>query len=72
MDELERVYLRTESGAKALQTQDPALSAEHRQILGLIQGETRWEAMRKVLRRHADRLRLADLEADGLIVSKPA
>ena len=65
----DRIYRRTESGLRAWLTQDPELSAEHRKILGLIESETPLEAIRRVLRRHADQLRLADLEAEGFIVS---
>lgn len=68
----ERIYRRTEAGRKAWQSQDPALPAEYRQILGLIQGQTHSEVVRARLRRHWDRIRLADLEAMGLIVSEPA
>lgn len=69
MAKLERVYRRTDSGLKAWLTQDPAVSEEHRRILGLIEGDTHWDVIRGLLRRHVDYLRLADLEAEGLIVS---
>ena len=72
MAKLERVYRRTGSGQKAWQDQDPALSAEHRLVLGLIEGGTHWDEIRKLLRRHADYQRLADLEAQGLVVSEAA
>lgn len=72
MGKLERVYRRTETGLKAWQNQDPELSVEHRQILGLIEGDTHWDEIRKLLRRHADYQRLADLETQGLVVSEAA
>ncbi|HEV3008372.1 MAG TPA: hypothetical protein VGX52_05005 [Burkholderiales bacterium] len=72
MAKLERIYRRTDSGLKAWLTQDPAVSEEHRRILGLIHGDTHWDVIRSLLRRHADYLRLADLEAEGLIVSVAA
>lgn len=72
MGKIERVYRRTESGARAWQSEDPKLSAEHRQILGLLRDETHWDELRKMLRRHADYQRLAELEAEGLIVSVAA
>jgi hypothetical protein len=68
--ENERVYRRTDSGRRAWVTKDPAVSDEHRRILGLIQEETRLQAIRSLLRRRADFVRLEDLEADGLIVSE--
>lgn len=67
MDKLERIYRRTEAGQRALESEDPAISAEHRRILGLLDGEMHWDEMRKVLRRHADIQRLGELELDGLI-----
>jgi hypothetical protein len=72
MARLERIYRRTESGVNALLTQDPAVSEEHRRILELIQGDTHWDVIRTLLRRHADYQRLADLEAGGLVVSEAA
>jgi hypothetical protein len=72
MDKLARVYRRTESGLRAWQDQDPTLSVEHLQILGFIEGDTHWDVIRKLLRRHADYQRFADLEARGLIVSEAA
>jgi len=69
MDKLERIYRRTDSGLKAWVTHDPAVSNEHRRILGLIHGDVQGVVIRTLLRRHADYLRLADLEAQGMIVS---
>lgn len=69
MGKLNRVYRRTESGLKAWRDHDASLSEEHRRILGLIDGETHWDVIRALLRRHADYQRLADLEAQGLIAS---
>ena len=68
----ERVYRRTESGSKALQGRDPALSPEHLRILGLLAEDMHWDEICKTLRRHADWQRLADLEAAGLVASKAA
>jgi hypothetical protein len=70
MGKLNRVYRRTEAGIKAWLDQDPALSDEHRKILGLIDDGTHWDVIRTLLRRHADYQRLADLEEQGLIVSQ--
>jgi hypothetical protein len=72
MSKTERVYRRTETGEKAWQSQDPSLSEEHRQVLGLIHTDTHWDEIRKLLRRHADYQRLAELEAGGLIASELA
>lgn len=72
MGKLNCVYRRTDSGMKAWQDGDPALSEEHRRILGLIEGEVHSDAMRTLLRRHADYQRLADLEAQGLVASQAA
>jgi hypothetical protein len=69
MDKLERIYRRTDSGLKAWVTHDPEVSNEHRRILGLIHGDVHGDVIRTLLRRHADYLRLADLEAQGMIVS---
>jgi hypothetical protein len=69
---LHRIYRRTESGLKAWLTHDPAVSEEHRRILGLIDGDTHSDVVRSLLRRHADHQRLADLETQGLIVSEAA
>ena len=68
----ERIYRRTESGSEAWLTQDPALSEDHRRILGLIEGEMHSDVIRTLLRRHADYQTLADLEAQGLIASEAA
>jgi hypothetical protein len=67
MSRRECVYRRTERGLKAWQEQDPALSPEHRQILGLIRSDTHWDEVRKLLRSHADHKRFAELEKRGLI-----
>ena len=66
----ERIYRRTEAGSRAWLTQDPALSEDHRRILGLVEGETHWDVIRTLLRRHADYQLLAELEAQGLIASE--
>jgi hypothetical protein len=70
MTKPDRIYKCTPSGLQAWQ--DPDLPAEDRRILGLVQKETRAEVIRSFLRRHWDQVRLADLEASGLIVSQPA
>jgi hypothetical protein len=72
MGKLGRIYRRTDSGLKAWVTYDPAVSDEHRRILGLIHGDMHGDVIRSLLRRHADYQRLADLEAQGLIVSEAA
>ena len=72
MDKLERIYRRTEAGQRAWESEDPAISREHRRILGLLEDEMRWDEMRKVLRRHADILRLEELEIDGLVCHEVA
>ena len=66
MAKQECVYRRTESGLKAWQEQDPGLSPEHRQILGLIHDDTHWDEVRKLLRSHADHRRFTDLVERGL------
>ena len=68
----ERLYRRTEAGTRACLRQDPALTEDHRRLLGLIDGEMHWDVVRTLLRRHADFRLLADLEARGLIASVSA
>jgi hypothetical protein len=68
----ELIYRRTASGNKAWESRDPAVSEDHRRILGLIEGEVHSDVVRGLLRRHADFLRLAELEAQGLVVSQAA
>lgn len=70
MDKLTRIYRRTDSGLRAWLTKDPAVAEEHRRILGLIEDDTHWDAIRTMLRRRADYLRLADLESQGLIEAR--
>lgn len=72
MGKLDRIYRRTDSGQKAWQERDPTLSEAHLQILGIIEGELHWDEIRKVLRRHADYQRLAELEREGLIANERA
>lgn len=72
MARLERIYRRTDAGQRALETQDPALSAEHRQILALIKDAMHWDEMSKRLRRHADLQRLGELEIQGLVAYETA
>lgn len=72
MSTTERVYRRTESGERAWHSQDPSLSAEHRQVLGLFETDTHWDEVRKLLRRHADYQRLAELVEAGLVASEAA
>jgi DNA-binding FadR family transcriptional regulator len=67
----ERIYRRTEAGAKALATNDPSFSEEHRRILGMIDG-THSDVLRTLLRQHSDFQRLAELEAKGLIAAEAA
>lgn len=69
MDKEECVYRRTEAGLEAWQRQDPGLSPEHRQILGLLESDTHWDVVRKLLRSHADYRRFADLVERGLVES---
>jgi hypothetical protein len=72
MTKRECIYRCTEAGLKAWQEQDPALSAEHRRILGLLGGDTHWDEVRKLLRSHADHQRFAELEKRGLITAAVA
>jgi hypothetical protein len=72
MAKLERIYRRTASGLKALQSEDPALPEEHRRILDLIGEEMHSDTIRSLLRRHADHARLAELEAKGLVACENA
>jgi len=69
MGSLERIYRRTDSGRKAFTDGDARLSEEHRRILGLLEADTHWDEIRKVLRRHADYQRLSELEAEGYVVT---
>jgi len=68
----EKIYRRSESGLKAWLTQDAALSEEDLRILGLMEGEMHSDMVRRLLRRHTDHQRLAELEAAGLVVSEAA
>jgi hypothetical protein len=72
MGRLERIYRRSETGRKAFADGDPQLSPEHQRILGLLECDTHWDEIRKVLRRHADYQRLSELEAEGYVVSLAA
>lgn len=72
MGKLERIYRRTEAGRKAFADGDPQLSPEHQSILALLETDTHWDEMRKVLRRHADYQRLSELEAGGYVASVAA
>ena len=72
MDKLERIYRRTEAGQKAWESQDPAISQQHRQILGILEDAMHWDEMKKLLRRHADLQRLGELEVDGLVCHEVA
>ncbi len=63
----ECIYRRTESGLKAWREKDPALSPEHRRILGLLESDTHWDEVQKFLRSHADHKRFADLVERRLI-----
>ena len=67
MGKLERIYRRTQAGQRAWESKDPALSSEHQKILGLIEDGMHWDEMKKLLRRHADLLRLEELEVEGLV-----
>ena len=67
-----QVYCRTASGLRALQAEQPELEPEYLRILTLIGDGMRSETVRTVLRRHADHTRLAELEAQGLILFKAA
>jgi hypothetical protein len=58
-------YRCSERGLAASQSEDAELPAEERQILALLQREG---GSLQRLRRHADRMRLADLAARGFIV----
>ena len=58
-------YRCSETGLAAWRDEDPELAAEERQLLALLQREG---GSVQRLRRHADRMRLADLAARGLIV----
>ncbi len=65
----QRIYRRTDTGRKAFEDGDPRLSPEHLRILGLLEADTHWDEIRKVLRRHADYQRLGELEAEGYVVT---
>jgi DNA-binding PadR family transcriptional regulator len=69
MGKLERIYRRTEIGRKALQDGDPQLSPEQQRILALLECDTHWDEIRKVLRRQTDYQRLLELEAEGYVAS---
>ena len=62
---MEPTYRCSETGLAAWESEDPELAAEERQILTMLQREG---GSIQRLRRHADRMRLADLAARGLIV----
>jgi hypothetical protein len=63
---MEPSYRCSEMGLAAWRGEDPELADEERQLLALLQREGGSAVQR--LRRHADRMRLADLAARGLIV----
>jgi hypothetical protein len=62
---MESNYRCSETGLAAWQSEDPELPPEERQILTLLQREG---GSVQRLRRHADRMRLADLAARGFII----
>ena len=62
---MESSYRCSEMGLAAWRREDPQLAPEERQILAVLQ---RQEGSLQRLRRHADRLRLADLVARGLVI----
>jgi hypothetical protein len=62
---MEPGYRCSEKGLAAWRGEDPELPPEERRILGLLQCEG---ASLERLRRHADRIRLADLAARGLVI----
>ena len=72
MGKLDRIYRRTQAGQEAWESQDPALSPEHRQILAVIEGDIHWDEITKLLRRHADFQRLNELETEGFIAYEVA
>jgi CheY-like chemotaxis protein len=70
-----RIYRLTESGRKAWETQDAAVPADYRRILGLIDDEAHFDVIRGLLRRYADSLIadwLAELEELELLSSQAA
>jgi hypothetical protein len=65
----ERIYRRTASGLRAIQAEEPELAPEYVRILAIIGDGMHSDVVRTVLRRHADHMRLAELEAQGLITA---
>ena len=53
-----------------MQAEQPELEPEYLRILTIIGDGMRSDVVRTLLRRHADHTRLAELEAQGLIVFK--
>lgn len=62
---MESSYRCSETGLAAWLREDPQLGPEEHQILAILQREG---GSIQRLRRHADRLRLADLAARGLVI----
>jgi hypothetical protein len=69
----DRIYQRTEAGQKAWESSDPGVPAEQRRILGLINGETHSDLLRKRLPHYSGKIPgwLAQLEKQGLLQSVP-
>ena len=70
-----RIYHRTESGSQALESQNAALRAETRWLLGLIGSETHLDVIRNGMRRYADdeiAQLLSELEGLGFVGSVAA
>jgi CheY-like chemotaxis protein len=70
-----RIYRLTASGRKAWETQNAAVPADYRRILGLIDDEAHFDVIRGFLRRYSDQLIadwLAELEELELLSSQAA
>jgi two-component system, OmpR family, response regulator len=75
MANIGKVHRLTPAGRKAWETQDPALPADYRRILGLVLNDTHSDVIRGNLRHFADSLIyewLEELEELGLLESQPA
>ena len=72
---LNRIYTRTDEGARALEEQEPAVRGGRRWVLALITSDTHLDGIRRTLHRYSeDEIAglLAELEGLGYIRSEAA
>lgn len=75
MPKIEQIYRRTKEGSRAYTSQESGLPDYHRSILGLIEGDTHSDLIRKTLRRRYSEYKIFDwldeLQTLGFLESAP-